>query len=161
VRRFLLAAIFVSTSVCIFVSGTFAASGVDAQTYLDDIKYLASPQLKGRATPSPELEKAASYVAKQFKSFGLKPPGDEGYEQPYEVHAAAKLGPNNHLSFEEAGKKTTLKLASDYSPFRFSSPGSVKSQVVFVGYGITAKDLNYDDYAGIDVRDKVVLILRH
>jgi hypothetical protein len=151
--RFLLAAVFVSKA--------FAASSVDAQTYLDDIKYLASPQLKGRATPSPELEKAASYIAKQFKSFGLKPPSDEGYEQPYEVHAAAKLGPNNHLSFEEAGKKTTLKLASDYSPFRFSSPGSVKSQVVFAGYGITAKDLNYDDYAGIDVRDKMVLILRH
>jgi hypothetical protein len=157
VRRFLLAAIFISS----FGSGVFAAPGVDAQTYLDDIKYLASPQLKGRATPSPELEKAAGYIAKQFKSFGLKPVGDNGYEQPYDVHAAAKLGPNNHLSFEEAGKKTTLKLASDYSPFRFSSPGSVKGQVVFAGYGITAKDLNYDDYAGIDVHDKVVLILRH
>ena len=57
----MLAAILVS----FFVSAAFAAPGVDAQTYLDDIKYLASPQLKGRATPSPELEKAASYIAKQ------------------------------------------------------------------------------------------------
>jgi len=145
----------------LFVSKTFAAPGVDAQTYLDDVRYLSSPPLKGRATPSPELEKAAGYIAKQFKAFGLKPPGDDGYEQAFEVHAAAKLGPNNHLSFEEAGKKTSLKLAADYSPFRFSSPGSMKGQVVFAGYGITAKDLNYDDYAGIDVRDKIVLILRH
>jgi hypothetical protein len=139
----------------------FAAPGVNPQTYLDDVRYLASPQLKGRGTPSPELEKAASYIAKQFKSFGLKPPSDDGYEQPFEVHAAARLGPNNHLTFEESGKRTTLKLASDYSPFRFSSPGSVKGAVVFAGYGITAKDYNYDDYAGIDVRDKIVLILRH
>ena len=156
-RRFLLAAIFVSS----FVPASIAAPGVDAQTYLDDVKYLASAPLKGRATPSPELEKAAGYIAKQFKSFGLKPPGDDGYEQAFEVHAAAKLGPNNHLSFEESGKRTTLKMASDYSPFRFSSPGEVKGPVVFAGYGITAKDLNYDDYAGIDVKDKVVLILRH
>jgi hypothetical protein len=145
----------------IALAPAFAASSVDAQTYLDDIKYLSSPQLKGRATPSPELEKAAQYIVKQFKSFGLKPPSDEGYEQSYEVHAAAKLGPNNRLTIDEAGKKTTLKLAADYSPFRFSSPGSVKGDVVFAGYGITASDLHYDDYAGIDVRDKIVLILRH
>lgn len=138
-----------------------AAPGVDQQTYSDDVKYLASPPLKGRATPSPELEKAASYIAKQFKSFGLKPVGEDGYEQAYEVHAAAKIGPNNHLSFEESGKRTALKVGVDYSPFRFSSPGSVKGQVVFAGYGITAKDLKYDDYDGVDVRDKVVLILRH
>ncbi len=49
-----------------FLAPAFAASVVDAQTYLDDIKYLSSPQLKGRATPSPELEKASGYIAKQF-----------------------------------------------------------------------------------------------
>ena len=46
---------------------------VNPQSYLGDVRYLASPELKGRATGSPELEKAASYIASQYKSFGLKP----------------------------------------------------------------------------------------
>ncbi len=93
------------------LAATAAFGAIDSKTYVDEIKYLSSPELKGRATPSPELEKAASYIAARFKSFGLKPLDGKSYEQPYTVHAAAKLGPNNHLSFEESGKKTTLKLA--------------------------------------------------
>jgi hypothetical protein len=147
--------------VLVLFTGSVASGAVDSTTYVGEIKYLASPELKGRATPSPELEKAANYIAGKFKSFGLKPPDGKSYEQAYTVHAAAKLGPNNHLSFEQSGKKTALKLASDYSPFQFSSKGDVKAPVVFAGYGITDKNRNYDDYAGIDVRDKVVLILRH
>src|SRR5215472_7299547 len=76
-----------------------AYGGVDSTTYVDEIKYLASPELKGRATPSPELEKAANYIVGKFKSFGLQPPDGKSYEQAYTVHAAAKLGPNNHFSF--------------------------------------------------------------
>src|SRR3989442_1630410 len=58
---------------------------VNPTAYVDDVRYLSSPELKGRATPSPELEKAASYIAGRFKSFGLKPLGDKGYEQSYTV----------------------------------------------------------------------------
>src|SRR5437762_3160269 len=83
-----------------------ASAAVNPQTYLDDVKYLSSPELKGRGTPSPELEKAANYIAARFKSFGLKPPDGKSYEQAFTVRAAAKLGPANHLIFEDAGKKT-------------------------------------------------------
>src|SRR5207247_8092821 len=53
---------------------TLCAAEISPQAYLAHVRYLASPELKGRATGSPELEKAANYIASQFKSFGLKPP---------------------------------------------------------------------------------------
>ncbi len=134
---------------------------VNPQTYLSEIKYLASPELKGRATGSPELEKAANYIAGLFKSFGLKPVSGNDYLQPFTVTVNAHLGPNNRFSTEDAGAAATLGDGRDYVPFSFSSSATVTGGVVFAGYGITAPDLHYDDYAGLDVKDKVVLILRH
>jgi aminopeptidase YwaD len=123
------------------------AADVNPQNYQADVNYLASPELKGRATGSPELEKAAAFIAGKFKSFGLKPA-----EQPFPVIIGAHLGPKNSLgSFP----------ASDFLPFSFSSSGTLTAPVVFAGYGITDTDHHYDDYAGIDVTGKIVIVLRH
>jgi hypothetical protein len=138
-----------------------AAATVSPQTYLSEIKYLASPELKGRATGSPELEKAAGYIAGLFKSFGLKPVSGSDYLQPFTVTVNAHLGPSNSFSANDAGSAATLVSGRDYEPFSFSSTAKISGQVVFAGYGITATELHYDDYAGLDVKDKVVLILRH
>jgi hypothetical protein len=137
------------------------ATDVNPQTYLDDVRYLASPELKGRATGSPELEKAAAYIASQFQSFGLKPADGKNFEVPFPVTLGATLGPNNAFSYRDAGQKGTLKQGQDFEPFSFSSVGRLSGQVVFAGYGITAKEYNYDDYAGLDVTGKIVLIIRH
>ena len=139
----------------------FAPAQISPQTYLAEVKYLASPELKGRATGSPELEKAATYIAGLFKSFGLKPVSGNDYEQPFTVTVNSHLGPDNHLNSDDAGTKSALAAKRDYIPYSFSSSGKLSGQVVFAGYGITAADLHYDDYAGIDVKDKIVLILRH
>jgi hypothetical protein len=145
----------------------FAPAQIDPKAYLAHIRYLASPELKGRATGSPELEKAASYIAGQFKSFGLKPAsglksGDaKNYELPFTVTINAHLGPDNHLNVEDAGAKTEFNASRDFIPFSFSSSGKLSGAVVFAGYGITAPNLHYDDYDGLDVKDKIVLILRH
>ena len=138
------------------------ASGaeISPKLYLDDVKYLASPELKGRATGTPELEKAASYIAKKFESFGLKPVGGH-FEQAFPAEVGAHLGPDNSLAYDQEGKRSALTEGRDYVPFAFSTNGKFSGGVVFAGYGITAKQYNYDDYAGIDVKDKVVLILRH
>jgi aminopeptidase YwaD len=139
----------------------FAPAQINPQTYLAEVKYLASPELKGRATGSPELEKAATYISGLFKSFGLKPVSGNDYEQPFTVTVNAHLGPDNHLASDEAGTKTVLVAKRDYIPFSFSSSGKMSGQVVFAGYGITDADRHYDDYAGIDVKGKIVLMLRH
>ncbi|HEY2845905.1 MAG TPA: PA domain-containing protein, partial [Bryobacteraceae bacterium] len=134
---------------------------INPEAYLAHIKYLASPELKGRATGSPELETAANYIAAQFQSFGLKPPSRAGYQQAFTTTVGARLGPNNRVEADDAGKASTLALHDGFVPFTFSSSGSAAAPVVFVGYGITANEYHYDDYAGVDVKDKFVVLVRH
>ena len=144
-----------------------SAADISPKAYVDHVRYLASPELKGRATGTPELEKAAAYIAAQFKSFGLKPiPGAPGYELPFPVTINARLGTNNRFQYRDGG--TTAALPSslvadrDFIPFSFSSTGKFAGPVVFAGYGLTTPGAHgYDDYEGIDVKDKIVLILRH
>jgi hypothetical protein len=137
------------------------AADITPQAYLDHVKYLASPELKGRATGSPELEKAASYIAGQFKAAGLKPAAGNNYEQAFPVVTEAKLGAANHLYIVN-GRREELRAGPTYMPFSFSASGkSAGAGIVFAGYGITARDLNYDDYEGLDVQGKFVLLLRH
>lgn len=140
----------------------FAESGtVDPKLYLDDVKYLASPELKGRLTGSSELEKAAGFLAGKYREFGLKPVDGNGYEQPFEVTTSAKAGPANRLEVEENGHADHLQFEKDFVPLNFSHSGALKGSLVFAGYGITAPEFHYDDYEGIDAKGKIVIILRH
>ena len=138
-----------------------ATNLIDAQRYLENIKYLASPELKGRATGTTEIEKAARYIAGHFERFGLVPAGaNRGYLQPYKITTSSKLGGKNQVSVNLGGKKQNWKLNQDFSPFYYSGSGKVSGSVVFAGYGITAPEYSYDDYDGLNVKDKIVLVLR-
>jgi len=128
--------------------------------YLADIKFLASPEMKGRASGSPELEKAARYIEESFRADGLKPAGSS-YLQPFEVTTSSKLGKYNTFESIEKGEIETLQINKEFIPYNFSSSGKVSGQVVFAGYGITAPEYHYDDYAGMDVRNKLVIVLAH
>jgi hypothetical protein len=76
-----------------------SAADISPKAYVDHVRYLASPELKGRATGTPELEKAANYIAAQFKSFGLKPiPGAPGYELPFPGNDQRATGRQQPLS---------------------------------------------------------------
>ena len=133
--------------------------------YLDYVKFLSSADMRGRATGSPELDRAADYIAAKFRAMGLQPLRGESYFQDFDVTTSARLGSHNSLVYAEGHGAThrrhSLKLQSDYMPLNLSAGGKVSGQVVFVGYGITAPEYNYDDYAGLDVQGKVVLVLRH
>ncbi len=136
------------------------SAGFDAERYLAHIKFLASPEMKGRASGSPELEKAARYIADKFRADGLQPVGGS-YLEPFDISTSSKLGKNNRFESLMNGEVETLQLSKEFVPYSFSSNGRSSGQVVFAGYGITAPEYNYDDYAGIDVHGKFVLVLAH
>jgi hypothetical protein len=137
------------------------AERIDPQRYLEHIKYLASPELKGRGSGTPELDKAAEYIARQFRLVGLTAPARGGYYQPFPMTTSARLGRSNRLAYSQGAIRHELKLDEDFRPLSFSASGRIEGPVVFVGYGISAPEYGYDDYAGVDVRDKLVLMLRH
>jgi hypothetical protein len=145
-----------ATCPTLLLVATLSAATIDPGAYLDDVKYLASPELRGRATGSPELEKAADFLSRKFREFGLKP-----HSQPFQVTTAAKLGKSSHLRFTADGRSTTLRFPDEFIPLHFSSAAKLNSGVVFAGYGITAPEYHYDDYAGIAAKGKIVVVVRH
>lgn len=146
----------------VLVSSLAWAANVGPAAYQKHVDYLASDALKGRATGSPELEQAARYIQTQFESFGVKPVPGAGYQQEFKATMGAKLAANNQLRVTANGKRSTLPLNTGFIPFSSSKTGvGATAPVIFAGYGITATEYNYDDYAGLDVKDKYVLILRH
>lgn len=135
---------------------------ISADRYRETVKYLASDELKGRGTGTPQLEKSAAFIAGQFKKLGIPPAAGESYYQRFRVTTNAKLGKGNSLSYRlNGGGRTSLALAKEFVPFNTSGNGKASGGVVFAGYGITAPEYDYDDYAGVDVKGKIVLLLRH
>src|SRR2546428_10642191 len=124
------------------------------------ITYLASDALEGRRTGTPGANDAAHYIAGEMNRFGLRPAMQSArpartrgenlarYLQPFPYVSSVELGKNNLLSVTEARADTAqLRIGEDWTPLGFSSNVEVKSTpAVFVGYGITASDLKYDDY---------------
>jgi hypothetical protein len=133
----------------------------DSTRYLNDIKTLAAPNMEGRGAGTKGLRRATKYIEHRYKSLGLQPAGSDGYLQPFSVTTGAKLKSHNLFIVEEGGKKQALTLNQDFVPVSFSSSGSLTAAVVFAGYGASADEFGYDDYAGLDVKDKIVMVLRY
>ncbi len=120
------------------------------------VNYLASDRLEGRGTGSPGEKLSAEYIAKQFKKSKVSPKGENGgYFQEFDITTLRMAKDSTALSFNGL----PLKLFSDFYPLSFSSNRkTVESKIEVVGYGISAPELNYDDYSGKDIKGKVVVI---
>lgn len=129
----------------------------------DSVKYLSSDELEGRGIGSQGLELAAQHVADEFRKLGLKTELFEGTPyQKFQLTTGAKLGQTNEVQLVgPEGKPRKLKLGQDFTPLALGGSGAMDLPLVFVGYGITAKKEQYDDYDGLDVKDKAVIVLRH
>jgi hypothetical protein len=157
--------IFVFFSIILSVSqSAVAASNIpaaDPHRYLDDIKSLTTPQMEGRGAGTKGITRAQHLLEKRYKSLGLEPAGTNRYLQPFNLITGAQLKGKNEFVVLTGSQKHELKSKQDFVPFSFSSSGSVHARMVFAGYGVTAGEFQYDDYAGIDVKDKIVLVLRY
>ena len=105
------------------------------------------------------MERAARHIAAVFQAARLTPGGDAGsYRQSFTVPTGVRLGARNSLAV--AGVVAPpLALGRDFMPLTVSSDGYESGELVFAGYGISAPDLHYDDYAGLDAKGKIVLAL--
>jgi Zn-dependent M28 family amino/carboxypeptidase len=133
----------------------------DPQRYLNDIKTLTQPKMEGRGDGLKGLTRAEHILVERYKSLGLEPAGSNGYLQPFTVTTGAELKGKNHLLVQNGQARTALKLNQDYVPFSFSDSGTVAATLVFAGYGVTAEEFGYDDYAGLDAEDKIVVVLKY
>lgn len=127
------------------------------------IKFLASDALQGRGSGTEGNRQAAEYVVSQLRAYGVKPAGDSaGYFQPFDFVSAVKLGAGNALKIA-SGKGAELVAVPDvdFRPLGFSSNTNVTAPLVFAGYGMTATDSSYSDFAGVDVTGKVIVALRY
>jgi hypothetical protein len=138
-----------------------AVAAADPQRYLDDIKSLTTPAMEGRGDGSKGLTRAAHLIEQRYKSLGLEPAGTKSYLQPFTVITGAQLKGRNDFAVVTSDHKVELKTKQDFVPFSFSASGAARGPLVFAGYGITADEFHYDDYAGIDVKDKIVVVMRY
>ena len=126
---------------------------------LDHVRALAADTMEGRQAGTPGAERAADYIGRAFQDAGLQPGGDAGtFRQAFSVPTGIRLGAPTALTIA-ADPPRSLTLGSEFAPLAVSDDGLRSGEIVFIGYGITAPDLGWDDYAGVDVRDKIVLAL--
>jgi Peptidase family M28/PDZ domain/PA domain len=148
------------SAVILFAAAATPVPSADPTRYLNDIKALAAPEMEGRGAGTKGLTRAEHLIEKRYKELGLQPAGVNGYAQPFTVVTGARLNSDNSFVVETPSK-TSLKIDEDFVPFSFSTSGQAAAPLVFAGYGATADEFHYDDYAGLDVKDKIVVVLRY
>ena len=123
-------------------------------------RFLSSPEFLGRNTPSAELDIASKYIAMTAERIGLKPlmPGGS-YYQEVPVEVTSVVPGESGLRLITAERERTFSFPEDATVGRAFEAGKVSGEIVFLGYGLRAPDLGWDDLAGIDLQGKVAVIL--
>jgi Zn-dependent M28 family amino/carboxypeptidase len=144
-------------------SGASATSAKDASfngtSWWNYVKILAADNMEGRETGSPGLRKAQEYVVEQLKRAGLEPVGSASYYQPVRFESRQIVENESSLALVHNGQIEPLTLGDDaFFSTRVDLAPTVDAPLVFAGYGLAIPELGHDDLAGLDLRDKVVVI---
>jgi len=140
-----------------------AMHSISSHTLYDYVAELVSEKYGGRLTGTKEYEACVEWVESLLKGWGVQPAGENGtyrqlFPNPYTI-----VGPGGICALDvPAGKngviKKLYKYEDEFIPGGTSGSGEVTAEVVYVGYGVTAPELGYDDYKGVDVKGKIVLL---
>jgi Zn-dependent M28 family amino/carboxypeptidase len=140
-----------------------AMTSIDAEKIRASVKYLSDDALEGRGTGQKGGDRAADWIAAQFKSYGLAPAGDHHtYFQDVKFYGVITDPQQTHFTFvPRTGAEMALKFADDYvaTDQTHSQKSEIDAPIVYVGYGIHAPEYQWDDYKGKDVKGKVLLML--
>lgn len=170
-KRTILIYLFLAFSVSSFTQGTDeqalvrAMHTINSQDLLEYVKIQCDDKYQGRLTGTPEYQACAEWLAGEFAGWGLTPGGEKGtwfqwFKIPYTL-VFPGCGLSLNVSLKDGSTiKRNYSYITEYMPGSTSGNGEVTGEVVYAGYGITALELGYDDYAKTDVKGKIVLIER-
>ncbi|MDQ3289425.1 MAG: M28 family metallopeptidase [Pseudomonadota bacterium] len=143
-------------------AGTSATGGaIDAKDFADHVRTLASDEFGGRAPGSPGEEKTVEYLVSQFKKLGLKPGNGDSYVQTVPMVETTANGDTTRLTLDINGKTRELDFGDEMVIGTRTGKPTVEiddSQLVFVGYGVNAPEQGWNDYEGVDVKGKTVVM---
>ncbi len=132
----------------------------DQKRWWSHVEFLASDEMAGRNTGSPEHKRAAEYVAAHFQKAGLEPAGVGGYIQPVKFKTRQIDESHSSLALVRNGKAEPLALGEDANfSMRIDPAPSVDAPLVFAGYGLRIPEQHIDDFQGLDLRGAVVVYL--
>ncbi|HEY6121960.1 MAG TPA: M20/M25/M40 family metallo-hydrolase [Pyrinomonadaceae bacterium] len=158
------ALLLLTLTLSVLAQQPLTTTAPSAERLREHVAYLASDALEGRRTGSPGATAAANYIAEEFSKLGLlpinpAPPKSKKdlsrFMQPFPYIAGVKLGAGNKMNATTG----TLQIGDDWMPLGFTTNGQVEAPLIFVGFGITAAELNYNDFSGADISGKVAIAL--
>ncbi len=137
---------------------------ISSHKLFDYVKELASEKYAGRLTGTEGYNASAEWVVSHFKKWGLTPAGDnrtylQAFTNPYTL-IFKDCEVTLHIPYKNSVLKKHYRYEDEYIPGATSGSGEVTAEVIYVGYGATAPELGYDDYKGVDVKGKIVLMER-
>ena len=136
-----------------------SASHFNGTTWWDYVKVLADDNMEGRETGSAGLKRAEAFVVEQLKSDGVEPAGTDGYYQPVKFVVRQIVEKDSSVALVRDGKAEPLVLGEDaFFNTRVDLAPKLDAPLVFIGYGLTIPEKNYDDLAGLDLKGKVAVI---
>jgi aminopeptidase YwaD len=135
-------------------------NNLSKDSLLKTVTSLSSKEFDGRNPGTVGYEKAASFMAGQFKKIGLIPLGDSSYYQFLTVEGNEIVAPCRFNRVENGKIAREYKLGDDFVCRGFTGSGKISAPVVFCGYGISQPDKSYDDYEKVDVKNKIVMIFK-
>lgn len=145
--------LFLTSSVICFAQ-------INKTEIMKSVYFLSSKELAGRLPGHEGYDKAANFISQELDKLKLKPIDDHSYYQKLKVEYNEILSPE-HFAVIKNGKKTIYELGTDYIYRGFTGSGKLTAPVSFCGYGVSQPELGYDDYQGIDVNGKVVLVFKY
>ncbi|NMB80359.1 MAG: M20/M25/M40 family metallo-hydrolase [Ignavibacteria bacterium] len=147
----------------LFISLVIKSQSVDiinSRELIKTVEFLSSKELAGRLPGHSGYDKAAKFMADQFSKLKLLPGGDNGFIQKLKVEYNNIFFEDNFTIIKD-GKEVKYVLGKDYVYRGFTGSGNITASTAFCGYGLSQPELGYDDYAGIDVKGKVVLVFKY
>jgi len=140
-----------------------ARTEISKEQLLENIRVLSSDQFEGRAPASKGEKLSTAFIEEKFKGLGLKPGNPNGTFFQTVPMVGITADPATQMTFNDlrSGKKLTLQYGSDFMAWskREQPEVAVNADMVFVGYGVVAPEYHWDDYKGVDVRGKVLVML--